>query len=72
MEPLMVFPDPAPPALAQALALASYTWKAIGSLDEAEDAEPEDGWSGGVICADEHPDAAFSLCRSLRKREVPF
>ena len=72
MEPLMVFPDPAPPALAQALSLASYSWKAVGSLDEAEDAEPEDGWSGGVICADEQPDAAFLLCRSLRKREVPF
>ena len=28
----MVFPEPAPPALTQALALASYTWKAVGSL----------------------------------------
>jgi DNA-binding response OmpR family regulator len=52
--------------------LASYTWKAVGSLDEAEDAEPEDGWSGGVVCADELPDAAFGLCRSLRKRDIPF
>jgi DNA-binding response OmpR family regulator len=58
--------------VAQALALASYSWKAVGSLDEAEDAEPEDGWSGGVVCADELPDAAFGLCRSLRKRDLPF
>jgi len=58
--------------VAQALGLASYTWKAVGSLDEVEDAEPEDGWSGGVVCADELPDAAFGLCRSLRKRDVPF
>jgi DNA-binding response OmpR family regulator len=72
LEPLLVFPDPAPAVVAQALALASYTWKAVGSLDEAEDAEPEDGWSGGVVCADEFPDAAFGLCRSLRKRDVPF
>ena len=72
MEPLLVFPDPAPAVVAQALALASYTWKAVGSLDEAEDAEPEDGWSGGVVCADELPDAAFGLCRSLRKRDLPF
>ena len=72
MEPLLVFPDPAPAVVAQALALASYSWKAVGSLDEAEDAEPEDGWSGGVVCADELPDAAFGLCRSLRKRDVPF
>jgi DNA-binding response OmpR family regulator len=72
LEPLLVFPDPAPAALGQALALASYTWKAVGSLDDAEVAEPEDGWSGGVVCADEHPDAAFGLCRSLRKRDIPF
>ncbi len=26
----LVFPDPAPPALTQALSLASYTWKAVG------------------------------------------
>ncbi|MGD0809632.1 MAG: response regulator transcription factor [Acidimicrobiales bacterium] len=72
MEPLLVFPDPAPAVVAQALGLASYTWKAVGSLDEVEGAEPEDGWSGGVVCADELPDAAFGLCRSLRKRDVPF
>jgi DNA-binding response OmpR family regulator len=58
--------------VSQALALASYTWKAVGSLDEAEGSEPEDGWSGGVVCADELPDAAFGLCRSLRKRDLPF
>jgi DNA-binding response OmpR family regulator len=72
MEPLLVFPEPPTPALAQALSLASYTWKAVSSLAEAEETEPEDGWSGGVVCADEQPDAAFALCRSLRKRDVPF
>jgi two-component system alkaline phosphatase synthesis response regulator PhoP len=72
LEPLLVFPDPAPAVVSQALALASYTWKAVGSLDEAEGSEPEDGWSGGVVCADELPDAAFGLCRSLRKRDIPF
>jgi len=72
LEPLLVFPDPAPAAVAQALALANYTWKSVGSLDEAEGSEPDDGWSGGVVCADELPDAAFGLCRSLRKRDVPF
>jgi DNA-binding response OmpR family regulator len=58
--------------VSQALGLASYTWKAVGSLDEAEESEPEDGWSGGIVCADELPDAAFGLCRSLRKRDIPF
>jgi DNA-binding response OmpR family regulator len=72
VEPLLVFPDPPSPALAQALGLASYSWKAVGSLAEVEETEPDDGWSGGVVCADEQPDAAFALCRSLRKRDIPF
>ena len=53
--------------------MASYTWKAVGIAGRRRSTyEPEDGWSGGVVCADEQPDAAFALCRSLRKREVPF
>ncbi|MGH9104838.1 MAG: winged helix-turn-helix domain-containing protein [Acidimicrobiales bacterium] len=72
MEPLLVFPEPAPPPVAQALALANYSWKAVASLAEADCGEPDDGWSGGVVCADEEPDAAFALCRALRRREAPF
>ena len=68
----MVFPDPPPTALTQALALASYTWKAVASPTDVEQLEPEDGWSGGVVWGDEQPDAAFALCRALRKRDVPF
>ena len=33
MEPLLVYPDPVPPELAQALDLAGYPWKAVA--DEA-------------------------------------
>ena len=72
MEPLLVFPDPPPPPLTHALSLASYTWKSVASLADAEQSEPEDGWSGGVVCAEGQPDAAFALCRALRKRDVPF
>ncbi len=72
MEPLLVFPGPPSSAVSQALGLASYSWKAVSSLAEAEETEPDDGWSGGVICADEQPDAAFALCRALRKRDIPF
>ena len=68
----MVFPDPVPAFLAQSLGLAGYAWKAVGSLSQAEECEPEDGWSGAVICADEHPDTAFAMCRALRKRDVPL
>jgi two-component system alkaline phosphatase synthesis response regulator PhoP len=72
VEPLLVFPDPPSSAVSQALGLASYSWKAVSSLAEVEETEPDDGWSGGVICADEQPDAAFALCRALRKRDIPF
>jgi two-component system, OmpR family, alkaline phosphatase synthesis response regulator PhoP len=72
MEPLLIFPDPAPPPLAQALDLAGYPWKAAGSSESAERLEPEDGWAGAVICADVDPEGAFALCRTLRKRDLPF
>jgi len=41
MEPLLLFPDPAPPELAQALDLAGYPWKAVGDeLAALEDLHP--------------------------------
>jgi len=72
MEPLLLFPDPAPPPLAQALDLAGYPWKAAGTADDAARIEPEDGWSGAIVVADEDPEGAFALCRALRKRDLPM
>ena len=72
MEPLLLFPDPAPPALAQALDLAGYPWKSVPTPDAASRLEPEDGWAGAIVSADEDPEAAFALCRSLRKRDLPM
>jgi DNA-binding response OmpR family regulator len=72
MEPLLLYPDPAPPSLAQALDLAGYPWKAVRSPDDAGRVEPEDGWAGAIICADSDPEGAFSLCRTLRKRDLPL
>jgi DNA-binding response OmpR family regulator len=72
MGPLLVFPDPPPAALAQALTMARYAWKAVASLAEVDQFGPEDSWTGGVVCASEQPDSALALCRSLRKRDVPF
>jgi DNA-binding response OmpR family regulator len=71
MEPLLLFPDPAPPALAQALDLGGYPWKSVASLEGATRLEPEDGWAGAVVCADTDPEGAFTLCRALRKRDLP-
>ena len=72
MEPLLVYPDPAPPALAQALDLAGYPWKAAATADAAARLEPDDGWAGAVVCSDTDPEGAFALCRAVRKRDLPL
>jgi len=68
-EPLLVFPDPPPPLLAQTLDLAGHPWKAVGNVSIATQSEPTDGWSGAVVCADDDPEGAFGICRALRKRD---
>ena len=72
MEPLLLFPDPVPPALAQALDLAGYPWKAVADELSAARHEPDDGWAGAIVCADVDPEGAFALCRALRKRDLPL
>jgi two-component system alkaline phosphatase synthesis response regulator PhoP len=69
MDPLLVFPDPAPAELLQALELGRYPYFEVGSADEAQRKEPEDGWSGAVVCADIDQEGAFALCRALRRRD---
>ena len=39
--------------------------------DEAARHEPSGGWAGAVVAADQDPDGAWSVCRSLRKRDTP-
>jgi len=72
MEALLLFPDPAPPSLLQTLELAKYPYYEVGSIEEANRKEPEDGWSGAIISADTDPDGAFALCRALRRRDLPL
>ena len=72
MEPLLLFPDPAPPELVQALDLGGFPWKAVADDTVVDKAEPEDGWAGAVICADADPEGAFALCRAIRKRDLPL
>jgi DNA-binding response OmpR family regulator len=72
VEPLILFPDPAPPAVVAVLDLAGYSWKGVINAAHAEQGEPPDGWSGAVVCADSDPDGAFELCQALREREFPL
>jgi DNA-binding response OmpR family regulator len=72
MEPLLVFPDPPPPELAQTLDLAGYAWKGVAAPEAALRLEPSDGWAGAVVVADRDPEGAWALCRTLRKKDVPL
>jgi DNA-binding response OmpR family regulator len=72
MEPILLFPDPAPPTIAQSLDVGGYPWKAVSSPQVADRLEPDDGWAGAIVCADTDPESAFALCRVLRKRDVPL
>ena len=68
----MCFPDPPPTPVTAVLDRAGYPWRAIATPESAEIDEPEDGWSGAVICSGDDPAGAFVVCRQLRKREVPL
>ncbi len=72
MEPLLIYPDPPVPELAQALDLGGYPWKSVADAEAASRLEPDDGWAGAVVGADRNPDDAFTLCRTLRKRDMPL
>lgn len=72
MEPLLVYPNP-PGWLRGILDAAGYGFEAVESREEAERAEPEEGWAGGVVLVgeDEKTDA-LSFCRAMRRRDEPL
>jgi two-component system alkaline phosphatase synthesis response regulator PhoP len=72
MEPILVFPDPPPAELVLVLERAGYAWKAVSTADQATRLEPDDGWAGAIVCPAHRPEDAFSVCRAVRKRDVPL
>jgi DNA-binding response OmpR family regulator len=72
MDPLLVFPDPAPPEIVQWLDLAGFPWKAVADEEAVATVESADGWSGAVVSVAADPEGAFELCRALRRRDVPL
>ncbi|HEX2737641.1 MAG TPA: response regulator transcription factor [Acidimicrobiia bacterium] len=71
LQPVLVFPDPPVPLLAQTLDLAGYQWKAVANASVATQHEPADGWAGAVVCADDDTEGAFVIARALRNRDAP-
>lgn len=72
MDPLLVYPDPPPPVVSQALDLGGYPWIAAASEEDVAKLEPVDGWAGAVVVCVTDPDGAFGMLRALRKRDVPL
>jgi DNA-binding response OmpR family regulator len=73
MQPILVYPDPPPPELAQALDLGGYPWKAFPNIEAADAAAERDGWSAAIAVVDHGgDDGAYTLCRALRARDVPL
>jgi DNA-binding response OmpR family regulator len=72
VEPLLCYPPQPPVSVVAVLDRAGYPFEGIADPEAADDAEPEGGWSGAVICSATDPISAFLLCRHLRKREVPL
>jgi DNA-binding response OmpR family regulator len=83
MEPLLVYPEPVPPELAQALDMGGWSWKAAADLDTARRDEPAEGWVGAIVIATgagaaaatgDGPaadlESALRFCRSVRNGDV--
>ena len=71
MEPLLVHPDPPPPELARLLDLGGYAWKPVADERAALTQTPDDGWGGAIVVIGEQSEAAWALCRAIRKGDLP-
>jgi len=72
VEPLLVYPDPPPVELTAVLDAVGYPHRGVPDEHAAAALEPDDGWAGGVIYTGDDPEAAFALCRTLRKGDSPL
>ncbi len=71
MEPLLVHPDPPPPELARLLDLGGHSWKPIADDRAAINETPDDGWGGAIVVVGEGAEAAWAVCRAIRKSDQP-
>ena len=66
MQPLLIWPDPAPPELVRVLDMAGIAWQPIADESSARDGV----WAGAIVAADDQPDAGFAMARGLRRGDV--
>lgn len=69
MDLIAVFPESPAPELVRTLDLAGFRWKAFPSAEAMTKSEPVEGFLGAIVAADTDLDAAWAVCRALRKRE---
>lgn len=67
---IAVIADPASPELARTLDLAGYTWKAVSTVTDAGEAEPDGGWAGAIVDATDDLDGAWAFLRTVRKQHA--
>jgi DNA-binding response OmpR family regulator len=67
---IVVFATTVPPELARTLDLGGYAWKGVGSVEEAAENEPTDGWSTAIVEITDDGEAAWAFCRSLRQHDA--
>lgn len=72
MEPILVYPEPVPPELAQALDIGGWAWKAAPDIDAARRDEPVEGWVGAIVMATAggELDTAMRFCRAIRNGDI--
>ncbi|MDG2111845.1 MAG: response regulator transcription factor [Actinomycetota bacterium] len=71
MSALAVYPSSPTPELAQLLDLGGHLWKPISEESDVDAHEPDDGWLGAIVQMGDDPDSAWSIIRSLRRRDNP-
>lgn len=70
MQPLLVHPDPPPPELVRLLDLGGHAWKGIANEQLASSDAPDEGWGGAVVVVGTESEAAWALCRAIRKGDL--
>ena len=69
MEPLLLYPDPPPDVLLDALQRGGWDVTVVGSAEDAVKQAPSEGWPGAILVTGDDPEGAFAVCRSIRRGE---